>query len=240
MREMKQRGKMEYSNYEELKNWLQGRILTWIRDYESMRNELFIKVCNAETNRDLLEQVPHTRYEDLAVTYHVRLDIPGEGITSVMLTHDIIRQSGFPADRIRGDAFRSSMKRFPVVVDTMENVLTSLLAEEEKGSGSFRDIGGSAPVLMVTNTVKFNGAAALFYPGVMDDVAERLGGDYYILPSSIHEVIAVPADGRRDWRGLERMVRNINHSQVAPAEQLSDHVYRYDAGACIFERADRF
>ena len=80
-------------------------------------------------------------------------------------------------------------------------------------------------MLVLTNNVQLNGAAALFYPGVMDQAAERLGGDFIVLPSSTHEVIMIPADGMTDFRSLEQMVKDINRSQVAPEERLSDHVY---------------
>ena len=61
---------------------------------------------------------------------------------------------------------------------------------------------------------------------------------YFMLPSSIHEVIAVPA-GDKDYRDLESMVKQINMMQVAKEEQLSDHVYHYDAKEKVFELASK-
>ena len=66
-------------------------------------------------------------------------------------------------------------------------------------------------MLVLTNNVQLNGAAALFYPGVMDQAAERLGGDFIVLPSSTHEVIMIPADGMADFRSLEQMVKDISY-----------------------------
>ena len=58
----------------------------------------------------------------------------------------------------------------------------------------------------------------------------RLGADYYVLPSSVHEVMIVPDDGGFDSGELEEMVREINATQVAPEEVLSDHIYYYNCG----------
>lgn len=36
------------------------------------------------------------------------------------------------------------------------------------------------------------------------------------------------------------MVREVNATQVAPEEQLTDHVYHYDSKEHVFEMADKF
>ena len=73
--------------------------------------------------------------------------------------------------------------------------------------------------------------------GVMDEVAERMHGDYFILPSSIHEVIVVPDNGEFILSHLEEMVRDANHSFVAEQDVLTDTVYHYDAEEKLFEKA---
>ena len=56
-----------------------------------------------------------------------------------------------------------------------------------------------------------------------------MGGDFYILPSSTHEVLIVPKDEMVDLKELEKMVQSVNQEMVAAEEFLSDHVYEYDA-----------
>ena len=51
--------------------------------------------------------------------------------------------------------------------------------------------------------------------------------DYLILPSSIHECLAIKAMEDADMEGLRAMVTDINATQVASDEVLSDNVYRY-------------
>ncbi len=53
-------------------------------------------------------------------------------------------------------------------------------------------------------------------------------GNYYILPSSIHETIVVPDDGNTKRQDLEAMVKAVNQNQVAPEERLTNSVYHYD------------
>lgn len=63
----------------------------------------------------------------------------------------------------------------------------------------------------------------------MDQAAERVGGDFFILPSSIHEVLIVPDNGQMGLRDLEDMVKEVNATQVAPEDKLTDSVYHYDS-----------
>ena len=85
------------------------------------------------------------------------------------------------------------------------------------------------PMYVATNVSKLNGACILLYDGVLEKFAEKIGGDFYILPSSVHEVLFVPANGDMDARYLIQMVREVNATQVAPDEVLSDNVYLYHA-----------
>lgn len=87
---------------------------------------------------------------------------------------------------------------------------------------------------------KVHGAGVLAYQNFMDQAAERVGGDFFILPSSIHEVLIVPDNGKMDLKDLESMVKEVNATQVAPADKLTDSVYHYDSQAKIFELGEKF
>ena len=65
-------------------------------------------------------------------------------------------------------------------------------------------------------------------------------GDFYILPSNIHEVLIVPDNGEMGLKDLEAMVKEVNATQVAPADKLTDSVYHYDSQAKIFELGEKF
>ena len=59
------------------------------------------------------------------------------------------------------------------------------------------------------------------------ELADKFDSDIYILPSSIHETLLIPADGEKDAEELKDMVRTINATEVSPEEVLSDNVYVY-------------
>jgi len=207
-------------------------------DYEAVKDRLFIRVTNKETNADVLAGMPHKEVEDLAITYHVLVNHDQNGIASAPVTDDLLRHYGVTAEQLHEDAIANSQRMLPAQLDSMQNMLFGMMTPGASDTLRDEPYPGST-MLVLTNNVQLNGAAALFYPGVMDQAAKRLGGNFIVLPSSTHEVIMIPADGMTDFRSLEQMVKDINRSQVAPEERLSDHVYHYDAQERLFERADR-
>lgn len=83
----------------------------------------------------------------------------------------------------------------------------------------------------------FHGATVLFYPGMMETLAKIFKGNYFILPSSIHECITIPDNGDFTYEGLKEMVATINHTQVEPKDRLTDEVYYYDVVKREFRKA---
>ena len=99
-----------------------------------------------------------------------------------------------------------------------------------------------ADEMMFVATVpgKDSGAGILVYQDFMDKAAERVGGDFFILPSSIHEVLLVIDTGDMKADALRDMVKHINKAELKPEDILSDNVYHYDSKEHIFELAEKF
>ena len=92
------------------------------------------------------------------------------------------------------------------------------------------------PVL--SSRQKVNGAAAILNDDTRQEIADKVG-DFYVLPSSVHETLIIQKDAGMELRDLEQMVQEVNQTQVAPEERLSDHVYEYDAKEHELFRSDR-
>ena len=80
---------------------------------------------------------------------------------------------------------------------------------------------------IIGNERGINGAASMLYEDKLQKLANDMESDLYILPSSIHEVIAVSAN-MGEPEELAKLVEEINMSQVALEERLSNQVYHYD------------
>lgn len=89
------------------------------------------------------------------------------------------------------------------------------------------DYPGMVPVWVVRAPGKEYGAYGILHRDVQDEVYKKTGGDYWIIPSSIHEILCVGKDIAEDRDGLMCMVKCINHDYVDPMDQLADVVWSF-------------
>ena len=212
-----------------------------LSDYSKMKGKLAIEVVSAEANKEMLESVPHKDLEDMAIVYRFVLSSGDDWRQSVVVTNQMLENFGITAEQLHADAMEIAPQLKPVEIKGMSEVLAELMGVEE---AEMMGIGPVAPedeqMYVASVPDKVHGAGVLAYEEFMDKAAERAGGDFYILPSSIHEVLIVPDNGQMDFKSLEDMVKEVNATQVAPQDKLTDSVYHYDSKDKIFELGEKF
>ena len=82
-------------------------------------------------------------------------------------------------------------------------------------------------MFVLSNKRKMNGASIILYNEQLEQLSDKLNDDLLIMPSSIHEVLAVPASSM-DAADLKQMVREVNNTEVSEQEILGYSVYRYN------------
>ena len=210
-------------------------------NYDAVKGKIVMAVVNTAKNKELLSQVPHTDREDLSLIYKVVVGTGADGIGSIIIRNEHMEQWGVTVDEIHEMAMKNTREILPVTVQTMTEVMREMFGKDgmpdEMAEMMFSDMPLNQQMFIISNKSKVNGAASMFYEDALSSLSEKLGTDLYILPSSVHEVIAVSTDmGTPET--LASMVREVNGGQVAPEEQLSDHVYKFDAKAKIISLAD--
>lgn len=208
-----------------------------LQDYDQMKEKLSMEVVSAERNADLLEKVPHKNMEDMAVVYRFVLDTDSEGRGSILVTNQLMDNYGITAEQLHADALQYAPVMRPAVIQTMAETLLEMMGPEAK---DMIPVLPDDPLFVATVPDKIQGAGVLAYQDFMDQAAERVGGDFFILPSSIHEVLLVRDDGTFDINHLEDMVKQVNETEVAPEDLLTDSVYHYDSKEKIFELAEKY
>lgn len=212
---------------------------TELVNYETMKEKLSIEVISAEANAELLTKVPHENMEDMAVVYRFVLESNEDGRASILVTNDMIDRMGVTHEQLRADALENAPEIRPAVIQGMNEVMREIMGPEVF---EMMGISEQTEEMMYVASVpdKNAGAGVLAYQDFMDQAAERLGGDFYILPSSINEILLVPDNGEQMADDLRDMVIQVNATEVRPDEKLSDNVYHYDSKEHIFELAEKF
>ena len=188
-----------------------------IDSYENIKDNLFIRLCNAEDNKEFLKTVPHKRIEDLAVTYSINFGETVDNLVSATVTNSIMESLHIDAEQLHKDAIENAQRILPERIVK----LSTMIGNPDDDFQSER-----APYVL-TNSVAINGASAIMYPGVMEELQQKIGGGYYVCPSSQHELIIVP-DTNSDTEKLREIVRDTNEAFVPEKDFLSNNVYHCD------------
>ena len=209
-----------------------------LQDYDFMKGQLIAQVISVKDNTERMEQMPHRQMKDMAVIYRFMMgESPyGEQMT-VAVTNAMVDSCGITADQLHEDAITAMKMNQPYSIRPLGAVLAEMdpFMDQEMG-----EVMGPPGLYVATTESKMYGAAVIAQPDFMDNAAEILEGDFFVLPSSLHEVLLFRDDGMTDYRGLEEMVRIINETEVQPADRLTNTVYHYDAGERLFETGKEF
>lgn len=200
---------------------------------EKMKDKIQVKLVNREKNQEYLSDKPFTSIADLAAIYYITLDKSEHGNANIVITNNMLDAYGISISELHSIALKN-MKGKEAKFLTMAEILRNMVPDADS---LFEN--EDFPMYVLTNGDKINGASMLLDTDTMDRIGERIGLGFFILPSSIHETIFVPASiaDTRNLKEMAEMVVEINGSQVAPDEVLSDHVYRYDYNTHTLEIA---
>lgn len=85
-------------------------------------------------------------------------------------------------------------------------------------------------MFVMSNEEKQFGATALLFPELLEKASSIVGeSKFYVIPSSVHELVVIPCSRVDDPADLVFMMKSINAEQVAVQDRLGDgNVYRFD------------
>ena len=205
--------------------------MEFFRDFAKVRDRVVYRLVNREKNKDLLADIPHVDFLDLAICFYYSYEHPelGEGMILIHNNHMAMWKTCHR--ELMQLAEYNTPRLMPARLCSMDKALRGVL--EEGALEELRELQQETGkyLYVLSNEKRCQGAAAILYPGILTEAAMRLKGSFYILPSSIHEVILLQDDGKGSGDGLHEMIADINKSQLREEEVLSDYAYRYDATA---------
>lgn len=193
-----------------------------LQNYEELKGKFACKLIHRGKNEKLLNDIPYVPWMDLAIVVFVLLEVSPYGTATVLVRNEHLEIWGLTEAQLFDEAKKNTPILLPYQFCPMRKLLREICpyavdeGEEEEES-----------LYVLSNKLRSFGAASMLYEGILEKVGQKLGENYYILPSSIHEVIVVPESKSPVKQDLEEMVREINETQVEEEEVLSDRVYYF-------------
>lgn len=225
--------------------------MSFFSNFELVKDRICFRLISAKRNQELLEKIPHTYYLDLAICFFYSYEDDNLGRGSILIYNTHLETWGQDKEALWKLAIENTPKLYPSRCDNMEDVLLKMLKENSEEKSSTEELieneqiedeqirneqiqedlnamrPGAIDMKIVSNAVGNYGAACILYPGFLKEISQRENSNFYLIPSSIHEMILLPQEGT-DPEHLKYMVKEVNTTQVEPEEVLSDHVYFYD------------
>lgn len=207
--------------------------------YNDVKSFIIYRLVSFERNKKLLGSIPHIRYLDLAITFHCLIREDDDGIGTIRITNEHLKMWEVSLEELFRMSVENTRSLFPYSIRSMDDVIMGMLGDEYKNSAedglaemAFDEIvmnhrNSHNKMYILTNQKGINGATCLLYSNVLKEFSLKIKSDFFVIPSSIHEVILVPYDKSITKEILTEMVRDVNRTQVARDEILSDVVYYY-------------
>ena len=184
--------------YEEMRDVVLAPEFSLAKDY------IVFQLINTSMNEELLRTLPHREMEDLSIVYRWVIGMEEESFIGAFVTYGLAGKLDVTEGELFALATENTKRLLPPKVEAMHKNM-----------------------YVITNEQNHFGAASVLYDEPLQEVANMMGEDLYILPSSVHETVVVPASMGTS-KGLADLVRKINEDIVFPEERLSDNVYFYD------------
>ena len=221
-------------------------VMERLDSFENARERIFFRMVNTERNRQMLKKVVHDEYLDLSAVFCILVSEGCENISSVRLTKGLLKKWGTDKDTIREEAMRNTEKLFPLRKESMGTMIRKILVknldvppEQERMLAEMTE-GPEAPaVFILSNRQGINGFSSIFYKDCLKKIASDCQTDLFILPSSVHEGLVVPAGPDAKAEELQKIVADVNRECVSVEEFLSDTVYLYDRKENCLKFAER-
>ena len=181
-------------------------------DREFIKQNVVFQLINTEQNKEKLEQLPHREFLDLSIVYKVIVQNDDTNIAGGLINNYLAKELGFSEQDLFELAKENTTRMFPLVIRDMGELIGT----------------DSLGMYVITNTVSNNGSVGMLYDDKLSLIAKELNSDLYVIPSSIHEVIAIKSN--MDVDGIAKMINEINGNDniMQKEEVLSNQPYFYN------------
>lgn len=198
-------------------------------NYDAIRHQIIFRLVNYERNEELLTCCPYLPFCDLAITFRWLVHSDSSGIASALITNKEMELWNITLEELYQTASINTRRLFPATIQPIQQLLSEYLDKDADIQELLDQTPDELQLFILSNEPRINGSTSMIYDGILADFAKKIKKDLYILPSSIHEVLLMPATKEIEEQALLNLVRDANRTVVGLPDILSDSIYRFDS-----------
>ncbi|MGN0736506.1 MAG: DUF5688 family protein [Anaerovoracaceae bacterium] len=191
-----------------------------ISDFTQVSDKIQMLLVNKRSNSYYLRNAAYRSFGDIAKVFYVVVD----DMHRIKITREMLKEWEVDTKKLQDTALNNMPVKQPPLLQALD-----ITAYGKPYLNLLNDNSMLNEVAYVLTNESYDyGAAAMLYPGVMEQISERIGGTFFILPSSVHKTILLAGGDTFALQRAEEMLRMANKEVVQPENYLSDSVYAYD------------
>lgn len=214
-----------------------GRVLMILRDeipgshidtfffesFEKAKERICYRLIGRQDNERLLSDIPYVEFLDLAICFYYAYSGSDLGEGTILIHNSHMEHWNANVKDLMMLAQENTPRLFPSRLTSMQEMLEELMDAHEEIPAD-----ADVPLAVLTNAKRCHGAACMLYPGLLEKIAGKKNSGFYIIPSSIHEVLLLDKSGVESPGEVKMMIHEVNRQHVAKEDILSDSLYYYD------------
>ena len=211
-------------------------------NFDDIRDNIVMKLINYDKNKKYLENHVHKRIYDLAIVFYYIFETKDARQASIFIQNKYCKIWNIDVEELYEVAYNNTFNKFPVYIESMEDKIASVInmdADELFGKGgedgNILDADAKGMMYVIGNSNDVNGAISFLANEKLDEFSSEIDSSFYILPSSIHELILVPSETNLDASHYLELVRSTNKECLDDEDFLSDNVYFYNKSSNTIE-----
>lgn len=195
-------------------------------DYGMLQQEIYVMACDARQNQEMLEKIPHELYGDIALVYQINRNVIVDHVDRRFVTNGMLKVWGISMEELNRTAWENMRHNMP---PSFNDIMPYVYEREEPETDRSRwKVTEEGKLFFVTDRYRYNGAVYMFDSELMGEIADLLGSDLYVCPTSIDEVIVTSVREKEIAERMTRAASEVNEVELSPDKFLSGKVYRFD------------
>ncbi len=192
--------------------------VTSVLDFNYVKDRLYVKLINRHFNKELLQNVPHSLFlDDFAIVIYCLIATSAEGNASFVIHNEHLNMWHMEQKSLMSLAIKNTRKLFGITLQSIKEIMDELVSDL---------MTDDIPIWVMTNKLKLSGASTILFEDTLKGFAD-IYGDFYVIFSSIHEVLLIPASINADISTLTELNQMVNATDVRQDEILGTKAYLY-------------
>lgn len=203
-------------------------------NFNFVKRKVFPCLVRKTGNSLLTDEIVSNEWHDLAVVFQIMFQDEKASDLSVLISKHLLEMWPITENELKNIAMENLKKcqmHFCSLEEKLSDMLSDMLIFENnfENKKAVAEANVCLPIYVMTNESSYYGASMILDKKNLELITRLLGRDFYLIPSSIHEMLCVPVNSGLDKDFLKNLLAKVNQTKVSPEEILEWHLYRYHA-----------